>query len=77
MAQSARLGHGHDLTADIHQCTDVPRQVVTFQVVDTMAGDAARGDWAGRTKEVVDHCCSGRRMEQPVHGVVATGTEEK
>lgn len=38
------------LELTIHQFTE--RQVVALQVVDTMEGDAARGDWAGRMNGV-------------------------
>ncbi len=39
------------LNPDIHQFTE--RQAVAFQVIDTLEGDSARGDWAGRMKGVV------------------------
>jgi hypothetical protein len=43
-----------------------------------MEGDAARGDWAGRTKEVVRPLLQWQsHVEQPVHGVVTTGIEEQ
>ena len=43
-----------------------------------MEGDAARGDWAGRMKEVVRPLLQWQtHVEQPVHGVVTTVVEEK
>ena len=64
------------LDPNIHQFTE--RQVVAFQVVDTTAGDAARGDWAGRMKGVVRPLLQWQtRAGQPVHSVVTTITGEK
>lgn len=64
------------LTPDIHQFTE--RQVVAFQVVETLEGDTARGAWAGRMKGVVRPLLQWQtHAGQPVHSVMATIAGEK
>ena len=56
----------------------IERHVVAFQVVETMEGDAARGDWVGRMYGVVRPLLQWKtQVEQPVHGVLTTVTGEK
>jgi lipopolysaccharide transport system ATP-binding protein len=64
------------LDPNILQFTE--RQAVAFQVVDTTAGDTARGDWAGRMKGVVRPLLQWQtQVREPVHGGVATVTGGK
>jgi lipopolysaccharide transport system ATP-binding protein len=64
------------LSPNIHQFAE--RQVVMFQVVDTMEGNAARGDWAGRMNGAVRPLLQWQtRVVSPVHNVVATVAGEK
>jgi lipopolysaccharide transport system ATP-binding protein len=64
------------LSPNIHQFAE--RQVVMFQVVDTMEGNAARGDWAGCMNGAVRPLLQWQtRVVSPVHNVVATVAGEK
>ena len=59
------------LEPNIHQFTK--RQAVAFQVVDTLEGDTARGDWAGRMRGVVRPLLQWQmQIRQPGRDVVTT-----
>ena len=59
------------LNPDLHQFTE--RQTVAFQVIDTLEGDSARGDWAGRMKGVVRPLMQWRTQFSP-NGHASTTT---
>jgi lipopolysaccharide transport system ATP-binding protein len=54
------------------------RQVVAFQVIDTLEGDTARGGWGGHMRGIVRPLLQWQTHEgQPARSVVATVAEEK